>query len=138
MVNWTVEATAAMQGLQGMQTDAAGFEAIGTKLSSGLETAATQASLSGKGGPIGVAIGEFVEKWKDSLPGMVKHTGDVMKGTVNALTALANGHQEMALAAQRGVQLAEGVDPRQVIRNAAAAARAEQAQQQPPSSNRAV
>ncbi|MGC4941504.1 DUF6507 family protein [Kribbella sp. DT2] len=138
MVNWTVEATAAMNGLKGMQTDAAGFEAIGTKLSNGLQTAGTQASLNGKGGPIGIAISEFVKKWEDSLPGMVKHTGDVMKGTVNALTALANGHQEMALAAQRGVQLAEGVDPRQAIRNAAASARAEQARQQPPSNTRAV
>ncbi len=138
MVNGTVEAAAAMADLQGMQTDAKAFEAIGTKLSNGLTTAGTQASLNGKGGPIGIAISEFVEKWKDSLPGMVKHTGDVMKGTVNALTALANGHQEMALAAQRGIQLAEGVDPRQVIRNAASAARAEQAQQQPPSNYSAV
>jgi hypothetical protein len=43
----------------------------------------------------------------------------------------------MALAAQRGIQLTEGVDPRQAIRNAAAAARAEQ-QPQPSSTTRAV
>ncbi|ADB32305.1 hypothetical protein Kfla_3243 [Kribbella flavida DSM 17836] len=135
MVNWSVEAAAAMEGLKGLQTEAAGFEAIGTKLSNALTTAGTQASLNGKGGPIGIAISEFVEKWKDSLPGMVKHTGDVMQGTANALNALANGQQEMALAAQRGIQLAEGVDPRQAIRSAAAAARAEH---QPPSTNRAV
>ena len=122
MTKWTVEAAAAMESLKGLQTQAGGFEGIGTKLSNGLTTAAEQASMSGKGGPIGVAISEFADKWKDSLPGMVKHTGDVMMGTSKALTALANGHQQMALIAQRGIQRTEGVSPRDVIRQAAAAA----------------
>src|SRR5437899_8632835 len=115
MVNWSVEGAAAMESLKGLQTQAGGFEAIGTKLSDSLSTAGAQASMSGKGGPIGVAISEFVDKWKNSLPGMVKHTGDVLQGTANALTALANGQQEMALAAQRGIQRADGVSPRAVI-----------------------
>ncbi|MDX6235802.1 MAG: hypothetical protein QOG10_617 [Kribbellaceae bacterium] len=122
MTKWTVEAAAAMESLKGLQGQASGFEAIGTKLGTALETAGMQASMGGKGGPIGIAISEFVEKWQDSLPGMVKHTGDVLQGTANALTALANGHQEMALIAQRGIQRTEGVSPRTVIRNAAAAA----------------
>ncbi|TWD84433.1 hypothetical protein FB561_5620 [Kribbella amoyensis] len=122
MVNWTVEATAAMESLKGLQTKAGGYEGIGKKLSDSLTTAGEQASMSGKGGPIGIAISEFVDKWKDSLPGMVKHTGDVLKGTADALTALANGHEEMARIAQRGIQRTDGVSPRQVIRNAAAAA----------------
>jgi hypothetical protein len=122
MVNWTVDAAAAMESLKGLQTEAGGYEAIGTKLSNSLVTAGEQASMSGKGGPIGVAISEFVDKWKDSLPGMVKHTGDVLQGTANALTALANGHEEMALIAQRAIQRTDGVSPRQAIRNAAAAA----------------
>ncbi|TDO47885.1 hypothetical protein EV643_108199 [Kribbella sp. VKM Ac-2527] len=122
MVNWTVEAAAAMESLKGLQTEAGGFEAIGTKLSNSLVTAGEQASMSGKGGPIGVAISEFVDKWKESLPGMVKHTGDVLQGTANALTALANGHEEMALIAQRAIQRTDGVSPRQAIRSAAAAA----------------
>lgn len=124
MVNWTVEAAAAMESLKGLQTEAGGFEGIGTKLSNSLVTAGEQASMSGKGGPIGVAISEFVDKWKESLPGMVKHTGDVLQGTANALTALANGHEEMALIAQRAIQRTDGVSPRQAIRNAAAAAAA--------------
>jgi hypothetical protein len=124
MVNWTVEAAAAMESLKGLQTEAGGFEAIGTKLSNSLVTAGEQASMSGKGGPIGVAISEFVDKWKESLPGMVKHTGDVLQGTANALTALANGHEEMALIAQRAIQRTDGVSPRQAIRSAAAAAAA--------------
>jgi hypothetical protein len=119
MVNWSVDGAAAMESLKGLQTQAGGFEAIGTKLSDSLVTAGEQASMSGKGGPIGVAISEFVDKWKNSLPGMVKHTGDVLQGTANALTALANGQQEMALAAQRGVQRADGVSPRAVIAAAA-------------------
>jgi Family of unknown function (DUF6507) len=108
-----------MESLKGLQTQAGGFEAIGTKLSDSLVTAGEQASMSGKGGPIGVAISEFVDKWKNSLPGMVKHTGDVLQGTANALTALANGEQEMALAAQRGIQRTDGVSPRAVIASAA-------------------
>jgi hypothetical protein len=119
MVNWSVDGAAAMESLKGLQTQAGGFEAIGTKLSDSLSTAGAQASMSGKGGPIGVAISEFVDKWKNSLPGMVKHTGDVLQGTANALTALANGQQEMALAAQRGIQRADGVSPRAVIAAAA-------------------
>lgn len=122
MVKWTVEAASAMESLQGLQGQASGFEAIGTKLSDSLVGAGEGATLNPGGGPIGVAISEFVDKWKDSLPGMVQHTGDVLNGTANALKALANGQQEMALAAQRGIQLAEGVDPRSVIRSAAAAA----------------
>jgi len=119
MVNWSVDGAAAMESLKGLQTQAGGFEAIGKKLSDSLVTAGEQASMSGKGGPIGVAIGEFVDKWKNSLPGMVKHTGDVLQGTANALTALANGQQEMALAAQRGIQRTDGVSPRAVIAAAA-------------------
>jgi hypothetical protein len=119
MVNWSVDGAAAMGSLKGLQTQAGGFEAIGTKLSDSLVTAGEQASMSGKGGPIGVAISEFVDKWKNSLPGMVKHTGDVLQGTANALTALANGQQEMALAAQRGIQRTDGVSPRAVIAGAA-------------------
>jgi len=122
MTKWTVEAAAAMNSLKSLQTQAGGFEGIGTKYNNGVTTAATQASMSGKGGPIGVALGEFAEKWKDSLTGMVKHTGDVLGGTSKALTALANGQQQMALIAQRGIQRTEGVDPRDVIRKAAAAA----------------
>lgn len=123
MVKWTVESAAAMDSLKGLQTQAGGFESIGKKLGDSLQTAATQASMSGKGGPIGIAISEFIDKWKDSLPGMVNHTGDVLQGTSKALTALANGQQEMALAAQRGIQRAEGVDPRAVIASAAQSAK---------------
>ena len=127
MVNWTVDSIAAMESLQGMQKEAGGFEAIGTKLSDALTDGSKQSSMSGEGGPIAVAIGEFVNKWKDSLPGMVTHTGDVLQGTADALTALANGHEEMALIAQRGIQRTDGVSPRDVIRKAADAAAAKAA-----------
>jgi hypothetical protein len=87
--------------------------------------------MSGKGGVIGQAISEFIDKWKNSLPGMVKRTSDVLQGSANAVTALENGQTEMAKAAQRGIQLAEGVDPRAIINSAAAAAAAEAAAAEP-------
>jgi hypothetical protein len=80
---------------------------------------------------IGQAISEFADKWKNSLPGMVKRTGDVLQGTGNAVAALENGQTEMAQAAQRGIQLAEGVDPRSIINSAAASAAAEAAAAEP-------
>jgi hypothetical protein len=131
MVKWSIEGAAAMKSLGDVQTRAGDFEGIGTTLGTSLQDAATKASMSGKGGPIGQAISEFIDKWKNSLPGMVKRTGDVLTGSANAVTALENGQTEMAQAAQRGIQLAEGVDPRAIINSAAAAAAADAAAKEP-------
>jgi hypothetical protein len=131
MVKWSIEGAAAMKSLGDVQTRAGDFEGIGTKLGTSLQDAATKASMNGKGGVIGQAISEFIDKWKNSLPGMVKRTSDVLQGTANAVTALENGQTEMAKAAQRGIQLAEGVDPRSIINSAAAAAAADAAAAQP-------
>lgn len=119
MVNWEVQDVEAMNSLKTLQTQAGGFEGIGAKLGTSLETSATQSSMSGKGGMIAQAISEFVDKWKESLPGMVEHTGAVIQGSANAITALANGQSEMALAAQRGIQATEGVKPRAMLRTSA-------------------
>ncbi|QNE17098.1 hypothetical protein F1D05_03225 [Kribbella qitaiheensis] len=125
MVKWSIEGVAAMGSLKDVQTRARDFEGIGETLGTSLQDAATKSSMNGKGGVIAQAISEFADKWKNSLPGMVKRTGDVLQGTANAVTALENGQTEMARAAQRGIQLAEGVDPRAIINSAAAAAAAE-------------
>jgi hypothetical protein len=125
MVKWSIEGAAAMNSLKGVQTRAGDFEGIGSTLGTALQDAATNTSMNGKGGVIGQAISEFADKWKNSLPGMVKRTGDVLQGTGNALVALENGQTQMAQAAQRGIQLAEGVDPRAIINSAAAAYEAE-------------
>jgi hypothetical protein len=123
MVTWDVEAAAAMDSLKGLQTTAGGFEDIGGRFSDALTNAAANSSMSGKGGKIAIALGEFMEHWKDALPGMVKHTNDVLQGTANALSAMANGQQEMALEAQRGIQQTDGVSPTAVIAAAAASTR---------------
>jgi uncharacterized protein DUF6507 len=134
MVKWSIEGAAAMDALTKVQTRAGDFEGIGTTLGQALQDAATKSSMNGKGGVIGLAISEFADKWKNSLPGMVKRTSDVLQGTANAVTALENGQTEMALAAQRGIQLAENVDPKAIINSAAAAyeAEAKAAQPKPP------
>ena len=131
MVKWSIEGAAAMKSLTDVQTRAGDFEGIGSTLGTALQDGATQSSMNGKGGVIGQAISEFADKWKNSLPGMVKRTGDVLQGTGNAVAALENGQTEMAQAAQRGIQLAEGVDPRSIINSAAASAAAEAAAAEP-------
>ncbi len=131
MVKWSIEGAAAMESLKGVQTRAGDFQGISETLGTSLQDAATNASMNGKGGVIAQAISEFADKWKNSLPGMVKRTSDVLTGTVNAVTALENGQTEMARAAQRGIQLAEGVDPHAIINSAAAAYQAEVAAAQP-------
>jgi len=131
MVKWSIEGAAAMESLKGVQTRAGDFQGISETLGTSLQDAATNTSMNGKGGVVAQAISEFADKWKSSLPGMVKRTNDVLTGTVNALTALENGQTEMAQAAQRGIQLAEGVDPHAIINSAAAAYEAEVAAAQP-------
>lgn len=116
MVDWDIDGAGALANLQAVQAQVAGFEGIAERLGSALETAATQASMSGKGGPIGLAITEFVDRWKDSVPGMVEHTAAVLEGTAGAVWALENGQAEMALVAQRSIQAADGVNPRGLIR----------------------
>jgi hypothetical protein len=138
MVKWSIAGAAAMGSLKDVQTRAGDFEGIGSTLGTALQDAATKSSMNGKGGAIGQAISEFADKWKNSLPGMVKRTGDVLQGTSNALVALENGQTEMAQAAQRGIQLADGVDPRSIINSAAAAYEAEVAASQPKPPRNAV
>ena len=131
MVKWSIEGAAAMGSLKDVQTRAGDFQGISETLGTSLQDAATNTSMNGKGGVIAQAISEFADKWKNSLPGMVKRTGDVLTGTSNAVMALENGQTEMAQAAQRGIQLADGVDPRAIINSAAAAYAAEVAASQP-------
>ncbi|HLU98102.1 MAG TPA: DUF6507 family protein [Thermobifida alba] len=54
-------------------------------------------------GPIGMALGEFMEEYTDKLKGMVDKSISAITGCSDATMAYVNGNLEMAAEAQRGI-----------------------------------
>ncbi|MEY9214296.1 hypothetical protein NI17_020515 [Thermobifida halotolerans] len=54
-------------------------------------------------GPIGMALGEFMDEYTDKLKGMVDKSVSAVTGCSDATMFYVNGNLEMAAEAQRGV-----------------------------------